>query len=138
MAKKKAARRPPAPPDNPPASDDVVGQPPSDTYAATVPGSSPAKPPPPAVEAPAPPSPATVELILAELHPREYVTTHVETRLNPRRGAVMCQLYNALHATGARCTPNRPGDPGEPVNSHAAALRWLLDQVADATPIPIE
>ena len=57
--------------------------------------------------------------------PRGYVSSHVETQLDGRQALALRRIFDALDQQGARLIN------GVRVQSTAAALRWLLDQVPE-------
>jgi hypothetical protein len=58
--------------------------------------------------------------------PHGYVSDHVEMRLTRRQAVALRAVFDGCIAAGVR-TPQR-----RVVDSHAAAVRWILDAIADA------
>jgi len=68
---------------------------------------------------------AIIELPVAELG-NEYVSRHCEARLNHRQSVALQRLFNGLDAAGARLAG------GNRIYSRPDAVRWLLEQIAEA------
>lgn len=65
----------------------------------------------------------SLEVLLAQFRPEVRQFRHVEAQLDPRQGAVLRRLFDALDANHVRLANGRY------VSTAADCIRWLLDQL---------
>lgn len=107
------------PPPDPGAEPETESQQPETDSAAE---RDPASPPP---ASPAEAAPILVELPpLLPVRPNQHTPRRVQSRLGPKHGRTLKQLYESLDARNARL------EDGTPVRDAGTAVRWLLERIA--------